>query len=56
MEGHSQPYKIISNSNASFKILKEGSILRNPLRSFCLFIAQNGQRKKMWSVVSILVQ
>ena len=42
------------NSNSSFKFLKEGSILSKSLRSFCLFIAKNGQRKwKKWSFVSV---
>ena len=43
----------MSDSNSSFDFLKEGSILSKSLRSFCLFIAKNGQRKKKWSVVSV---
>ena len=49
----SEPYKIMSNSNSSFKFLKKGSILSKSLRSFCLFIAKNVQRKKKWSVLSV---
>ena len=44
----SEPY------NWSFKFLKEESILSKSLRSFCLFIAKNGQRKKKWSIISVL--
>ena len=43
----------MSNSNSSFKFDKEGSILSKSLKSFCLFIATNGQCKKKWSVVSV---
>ena len=62
----SEPYKIMPNSNSSFKVLKEGSILSikfkflkersissKSLSSFYLFIAKNGQHKKKWSVVSV---
>ena len=49
----SEPYKIMCNSNTSFKFLKGGSILNKSLRSFYLFIAKNGQCKKKWSVVSV---
>ena len=46
----------MSNSNSSFKFLKEGSILRKSLRSFCRFIAKNGRKRpKKWSVVSVSV-
>ena len=43
----------MSDSNSSFNFLKDRSILSESLRSFCLFIAKNEQRKKKWSVVSV---
>ena len=38
---------------SSLKFFKETSILNKLFRSFCLFSAENGQRKKKWSVVSV---
>ena len=49
----SEPNKRMSDNISSFKFLKETSILNKLFRSFCLFSAKNGQRKKKWSVVSV---
>ena len=49
----SEPNKRMSDNISSFKFLKETSMLNKLFRSFCLFSAKNGQRKKKWSVVSV---
>ena len=43
----------MSDNISSFKFFKETFILNMLFRSFCLFSAKNGQRKKRWSVVSV---
>ena len=48
-----EPNKRMSNNIPSFKFFKETSILNKLFRSFYLFSAKNGQRKKKWSVFSV---
>ena len=51
----SKPNKRMSDNILSFKLFKEISILNKLFRSFCLFSTKNGERKKKWSVVSVVV-
>ena len=49
----SEPNKRMSDIISSFNFFKDTSILNKLFRSFCLFSAKNGQRRKKWSVVLV---